>query len=80
MHHVYSQLKADIDCQRSNKENELSPDADSEAGLRACDLQELFVKHAGGDTVFFCDLGMCVCVLFLFQVERFVAVSLFTMS
>ena len=60
MHHVYNQLKADVESRRHNKENELTTDGDSEAGFAASDLQPLFVKHSSGELVFFCDLGMCV--------------------
>jgi len=59
VHHIYGQLKADTESQKSNKENEPSTSGDLEAGLRACDLQQLFVKHSSGDAVFFSDLGVC---------------------
>ena len=63
MHHVYSQLKADIESRRLSRENEPATDADSSAGfarLRSSDLQQLLVKHSSGELAFFCDLGVCL--------------------
>ena len=67
MHHVHSQLKADIESHKHSAENDQSVNADSDDGFHRSstdDIRQLFVKHRSGELTFFCDLGkLFVCAI-----------------
>jgi len=58
VHHIHSELKADIESQWHSRETQAGVDH-----LSMDQLQQLFVKHRSGEVTFFCDLGICIVCL-----------------